>query len=159
MSAARDWWNERSQRERTLLLVMFGLLALVLAWLLIVRPLGDALDAARTRHDAAVLALAEARARAGAAAPAARAAPAGPVDSIIARTGAEAGFANARIAAQGPQRATVVIEAARPQALFGWVARLEAQGVDVDTLQARANQDTTLHVEATFRATGRDSSQ
>ena len=37
--------------------------ALVFLWLLVIRPLGDALDRARQRHGAAVLALAEARAR------------------------------------------------------------------------------------------------
>ena len=146
------WWAERSQRERTLLLVMFGLLALVLAWLLIIRPLGDALDAARTRHDAAVLALAEARARTGAATPARRPAPTLPAESLLASTANEAGFANARVTAAGSARAAVVIESARPQALFAWVARLESQGLNVDTLQARTNQDRTLYVEAAFRA-------
>ena len=37
---------------------------IVLGWLLVVRPLSDALDAAKTRHAAAVVALGEARARA-----------------------------------------------------------------------------------------------
>ena len=57
------WWATRSTREQRLLAVMFGLIALVLVWLLVVRPLGDALDRAKQRHNAAVLALAEARAR------------------------------------------------------------------------------------------------
>jgi len=154
MSGLAAWWQLRSQREQRLLLVMFGLLALVLGWLLIVRPLGDALDAARTRHGAAVIALAEAKARAGTADPAPRAAPSGPVDSLIGRTANEAGFANARITAQGPARARVVIEAARPQALFGWIGRLEAQGLIVESLVARTNPDRTVHVEAAFRSGG-----
>ncbi len=148
------WWRDRSPRERGLLLVMVALMAFVLGWLLVVRPLSDALDAAKARHGAAVIALGEARARAGtdgAPAPA----PALPVDALVGRTAAEAGFAGARIAAQGPARATVAIDAARPQALFGWLARLEQGGLVVERLRARANSDRTLAVEATLQARGR----
>ena len=153
MSGLAAWWQERSLREQRLLFVMFGLLALVLGWLLIVRPLGDALDAARTRHGAAVIALAEARARSGTTTrSSAPRSAAGPVDGLLGRTANEAGFANARITSQGPARALVVIEAARPQALFGWINRLEAQGLAVERLVARTNPDRTVHVEAAFRA-------
>lgn len=149
------WWQSRSPRERGLLLVMFALAAFVLGWLLVVRPLSDALDAAKARHGAAVLALAEARARADMGRGAAGAAPALPVDSLIGRTAGEAGFTAARIGAQGPARATVAIDAARPQALFAWLVRLEASGLIVERLRAQANSDRTLAVEATLRARGR----
>ena len=36
------WWDTRSAREKRLLLVLAALLVLVLAWLLVIRPLGDA---------------------------------------------------------------------------------------------------------------------
>jgi general secretion pathway protein M len=147
------WWLERSRRERILLGVMFALAALLLAWLLVLRPLSDALDAARARHDTAVIALAEARARSPrgrAGAPAAP--PAMPVDSLLGRAAAEAGFTDARVASQGPNRASVAIAAARPQALFAWVARLEAGGLAVERLRAQANPDHTLFAEASFRA-------
>lgn len=151
----RGWWQARSLREQRLLLVMLALLAAVLAWLLVVRPLADALDAAKVRHAAAVEAVGLARARAAVspAADGARSAPR-PLDAFVARTAGEAGFAGARVAGQGPARATVAIDAARPQAFFAWVRQLEAQGVAVDTLTARANQDRTLAVEAGFRARG-----
>lgn len=149
-----SWWRIRSPRERGLLLVMVALMAFVLGWLLVVRPLADALDAAKARHGAAVVALAEAKARAAPGrAPAA--APTLPVDSLIGRTAAEAGFAGARIAAQGPARANVAIDAARPQALFGWLVRLEGSGLVVERLRAQANSDRTLAVEAVLRARGR----
>ena len=147
-----EWWSQRSERERRLLLVMLGLFALVLGWLLVVRPLGEALDAAKERHGAAVVALAEAKARTRVAVPSPASAPALPIDSLVSRSATEAGFANARVAGQGPTRATVAIDAARPQALFGWAARLEAQGVAVASLRARANADQTLAVEAAFLA-------
>lgn len=148
------WWQARSPRERGLLLVMAALAAFVLGWLAVVRPLSDQLDAAKSRHAAAAVALAEARARV-AAAPGSAAAPALPIDSLIARTAGQAGFTAARIAAQGPARATVAIDAARPQALFAWIARLEAGGLAVERLRAQANADRTLSVEATLRARGR----
>ena len=157
MNGALSWWRERSPREQRLLLVMSALMALVLAWLAVIRPLSDALDSARERHGAAVVALAEARVRAEAAgsAEAQRISVRLPVDALVSRTATEAGFANARIASQGPAAARIAIEAARPQAVFAWVAQLERQGLAVTSLRARANQDRTIAVEAAFRAPGR----
>lgn len=148
----RLWWEARSLRERRLLLVMFGLIALVLIWLLAIRPLSDALDAARTRHGQAVVALAEARTPYAAVRPAVRPAAPLPIDSLLARTSADAGFANARINALSPARASVTIDAGRPQAVLGWIGQLEAQGVVVHSMRARANQDRTIFVEAVLDA-------
>ena len=149
------WWQARSTRERRLLTIMFALAGLVLGWLIVVRPLSDALDAVRTRHGAAVVALAEARARADAGSGSAGVTAALPVDSLIGRTAAEAGFTGARIAAQGPTRATVAIAAARPQALFAWLVALERGGLVVERFRAQANADGTLSAEASLRARGR----
>jgi general secretion pathway protein M len=145
------WWEARSERERWLVGLMLVLAAILLLWLLVVRPLSDALDAAKSRHGDAAVALAEARARArppGAAAPAAS----GPVDAIVARTAAAAGFPGARIAGQGPGRASVSVDAARPQALFGWIAQMEQAGLVVERLRAQANPDHTLSAEMTLGA-------
>ena len=157
MAGLALWWRERSLREQRLLLVMFALVALVLGWLLVIRPLSDALDAAQARHAEAVTALAEVRGRAEAlrrlqgernvSAPL-------PVDGFVSRTSAQAGFANARIVAQGPARATFALDAVRPQAFFAWVRLMERRGLVVDSLRARANGDRTLAVEAAFRARG-----
>lgn len=152
----RAWWQARTLREQRLLMAMFALLAAMLAWLLVVRPLADALDAAKARHAVAVEAVGGARARAALARPpgsagAARAAPR-PVDALVSRTATEAGFAGARVTAQGPDRAAIAIDAARPQAFFAWVRQLEGQGLTVESLTARANQDRTLAIEAAFRA-------
>jgi general secretion pathway protein M len=142
------WWEARSARERMLLTVMLALLAIVFLWLAVVRPLADALDAAKLRHGAAVVALAEARAR-PAAVPAAAA---GPADAIAAETAAAAGFTNVRIARQGATGASVALDAARPQALFGWIAEMERRGLVVEQLRARANADRTLAAEIGLRA-------
>ena len=149
-----SWWSERSRREQGLIRLMLVLAVLVLGWLLAVRPLMDARDAAKERHAAAVVALGEARARAvpglALGAPAA-----GRVDALVARTANEAGFTNARITSQGSERASAVVDAARPQVLFGWVARLEASGLIVERLNARTNSDRTVAVELTVRKRGR----
>jgi general secretion pathway protein M len=145
------WWEARSERERWLVGTMLVLFIILLLWLLIVRPLSDALDGARMRDGDAAVALAQARARSappGAAGPAA----AGPVDAIVTRTAAAAGFPGARVAAMGAGRAAVSLDAARPQALFGWIAQMEQAGLVVERLRARANADHTLSAELTLGA-------
>lgn len=151
----RSWWRTRTLREQRLLLVMAGLAAIVLVWLLIVRPLSDAQSAARERHSAAVLALAELRAQADAIAAAQQSAPVafgGPLDAMLAQSASEAGFAAARVVPGGPGQASVTIDAVRPQAFFGWVAGMERRGLIVDGLRAAANPDRTLSVQVNFRA-------
>lgn len=145
------WWEMRSARERLLVGIMLALLALVIAWLAVIRPLADALDAAKLEHEAAVVALAQARAQR----PAAAAAAAGPADSVVAETAAAAGFTGARIARLGPARVGVTLDAARPQALFGWIAEMERRGLAVERLRAQANADRTLSAELALRSGSR----
>jgi general secretion pathway protein M len=153
--SAFAWWQARTSREQLLLAVMLGLLGLLIAWLLVVRPLADALEGARLDHAEAVTSLGEARARAAASRQAQGgqegAAPL-PIDAFVSRTAAQAGFAGARVTGQGPARASIAIDAARPQAFFGWTAEMERSGLVVETLTARANADRTLAIEAAFRA-------
>lgn len=152
------WWAARSQREQWLLGTMLALLAMILLWLLIARPLMSKLEEAKLRHGEAVIAVAEARgqsarARRVAASPAA--AIAIPVDALIRRTAIEAGFTGARVAGRGADRASVVIGAARPPAFFAWVAALERQGLSVESLRASANPDRTLATETLFAVRNR----
>jgi general secretion pathway protein M len=145
------WWEARSRREQRLLMLMAALFLILGAWLLIFRPLDAALDSAKLRHAAAVEAAAEARARRPAATRPGARVPL-PVDSMVRRSAQEAGFGAARIAAQGPRRADVAIDAARAPALFSWIAAVEGAGVKVERLQARRNADQTLRVEIRFGA-------
>lgn len=151
-------WKARTLRERWLLGIMFGLLACVGVWLLVLRPLGDMMSAAKERHSAAAEALAEARAQAAAIRAlqgrnAVR--PAGAIEQLVAQAAAATGFQLSRLEPQGPGRVSLVIDAARPQALFAWVARMEAeQGLLVEQFNASANSDRTLAVQVTFRARG-----
>lgn len=150
------WWRTRTLREQRLLLAMFGLAAIVFAWLLVIRPLGDALSRARERHGEAVLRLAEARAQAAAItrleqAPAASLAA--PLDTFLNQSATEAGFNVTRVEREGANQATMTVQAARPQAFFAWVnQREERDRLIVERLNATTNADQTIAVTVTFRA-------
>jgi general secretion pathway protein M len=149
------WWRTRTLREQRLMLAMFGLFAAVIAWLLIIRPLNDALSEARERHGRAATAVAEARARVDLIrnlqkAPAAPLG--GPLDSVISQAATEAGFTVSRVEREGVNSATMVVDAVRPQAFFSWVDQMESsRGLVVERLRATANSDQTLSIQITFR--------
>ena len=153
------WWRGRTSREQRLMLAMFALLGLVLVWLLIVRPLGDARSRAYERYADAALALAEARAQARLISTFERSAPASlgePIGDLLSRSATEAGFPIARLEPEGPNQATLVLASVRPQAFFGWVAQMESsRGLIVERLNATTNSDRTLSVQITFRGRGR----
>ena len=150
------WWRIRSPREQKMLLVMAGVALLVLPWLLVVRPLSDMLSDARARHGAAVIAVAEAREQVSAIRGlAARGTPTlgAPLDTLLERSASEIGFTVTQVERAGPNAARIMIDAARPQALFGWVEQMELQrGLIVERLSATSNSDRTLSVEISFRA-------
>ena len=150
------WWRTRTLREQRLLLALAGIAAIVLAWLLVVRPLGDALSEAGERHGDAVVALAEAKAQAALITGMEQDEPVrltSSVDMVVSQSAAESGFAISRIEREGPGQATIVMDTVRPQAFFGWIGQMEAdRGLVVDRLTATTNSDRTLSVQVTFRA-------
>ena len=152
----KSWWRTRTLREQRLLLAMFGLMAVVLAWLLIIRPLNDALSEARERHGDAARAVAEARAQVDLIEKLQQA-PAtplgGPLDAVVSQSATEAGFTVSRVEREGANSATMVVDAVRPQAFFGWLDQMEtSRGLIVERLRATAHSDRTLSVQVTFRA-------
>jgi general secretion pathway protein M len=151
------WWSLRTTREQRMLLAMAAVIAITFAWLLVVRPMDDALADARERHARAVLDVARVEGQADRIRALEREAPP-PVGSLamaIEAKAAAAGFAKARVTADGP-RVSIAIEAARAQAFFGWIADLERRdGVIVERLTARTNSDATLAVEAVLRPRSR----
>lgn len=153
--SARLWWRDRSRREQRLLLVLAAFFILVLAWLLVVRPLGDRLADARERHGAALVALAEARADAAAIGRLEKTRPAalgGPIEQAVAQSASAAGFQLSRIESDAAGRVTLAIEAARPQALFAWVGEMEnARGLVIERLATKANSDRTVSAQLTLR--------
>ncbi|MDB5667138.1 MAG: hypothetical protein JWL74_88 [Alphaproteobacteria bacterium] len=151
------WWEARSAREKRLLLVMAALIALLLVWLLIIRPLDDARANAEQRLDSAVAELGKARAD-SAALRQLGASPAGvqpvprPLDGFLMQSSGEAGFTNLNVIADGASRATISVASARPQAFFGWLSQLERRGIIVESMSARVNADQTIAVEAVLSA-------
>lgn len=134
-------WAERAPREQWLLGVMFALMAVMLLWLGIVRPLQavqrsaqDALVEATDRNAAIrskVKLLKSLPRNAGALAASV------PVDQFVGQSAGEAGLTLERAQAQGADRIDIAVASVRPVALFSWLAALEAQGLRVETMSAR----------------------
>lgn len=151
------WWRSRTLREQRLLLTMFGLMALVLCWLLIIRPLDDALARARERHGEAVAALTAARGQietiSGLKSQGSPAVDA-PLETMINNAAVEAGFPVSQVTRDGAAQATISLGAVRPQAFFAWIQQMEARGLIVDRMTTTINADATLAAQVTFRLRG-----
>lgn len=154
MTSLRSWFEGRSVRERRMILVMLALAAVTLVWGGVMRPLGDALAGARTRHADAVIRLGETRARVEAVRLLGRGGaatlPRPLADEVRARA-AEAGFTLASVEPDGADRVRVALQGARPGALTGWLARLENRGLLVERVAYTANPDRTVGATITFR--------
>lgn len=152
MAILSPWWAQRTGRERVLLAVMLVLLAALLFWLLLVRPLAAAREAAQADAIAAATQLAEARALAAAikARPAASAAP---VLDVLNRRLAEAGLRPERLDAQGPGQASLEIAAINGRLLIGWASALEQRdGLVIEQLEATRNPDHSVRARLLVRS-------
>lgn len=147
-------WVMMTLRERALILVMLGLMAVVFLWFGIVRPVNDGLADARAEHaiavdrggriDAAVIAL---RRTAGAA-PVLE----GALDQIVAQSATEAGFTPESQNLVGPDRMAIAIGSARPIALFTWLSVLETRGIGVETITVQPGSNGTISARIMLRA-------
>ncbi|MET3825911.1 general secretion pathway protein M [Sphingomonas sp. PvP055] len=150
------WYRARTQREQRLVFGGAVIAILAVAYLLIV-PLNDILESERGRHATDVIALGETQVRVDAvkAAQADRIAPLQePIESVIRARANDAGFALATVTPQGSDRVAIAIASARPGALTGWVADLEASGILVEQLTTTDNGDRTVAAQLTLRARG-----
>jgi general secretion pathway protein M len=140
MDTFKSLWAERSVREQWMLGVMFALLAVVVFWLGIVRPLSSA---QRSAHDALIEATdrnAAVRAKVKLLRMLPRAAypsSSATIYQIVGQSAGEAGLTLEQAQAQRAGRIEIVMASVRPVALFSWLAALEAQGVRVETMSAR----------------------
>lgn len=150
------WFRARTQREQNM--VVGGAIAVVLAFAyFLIVPLSDALASAKARHADAVIALGDTQARVDAvkALQAERAAPLdAPLESVIRMRANDAGFALTNVTPQGSDHVQLAIASARPGALIGWIAGLEASGILVDRLATTDNGDRTVSVQMTVKAQG-----
>ncbi|OYQ24032.1 hypothetical protein CHU93_16540 [Sandarakinorhabdus cyanobacteriorum] len=151
MAALSPWWSQRSRREQWLLALTAALLAALLFWLALLRPLALAREAALAEARSAQQQLAHARMLA-AAIQARPAPPAGPVLDLIGRRLAEAGLTPARLEAQGPGQAIVEIAAINGRLAIGWAAALEQRdGLVVEELEASRNSDQSVRLRLNVR--------
>lgn len=158
MYRARDWWMGRSDRERMMLGVMLGLIAVLLLWLVVIRPVDLARASAEQRLFVATEDAGRIAAVTDAMKVARRTAPpplnvALPV--AIGQAAERNGFTLSRLESVGSDRATIGISTAKGPALFAWLGALEQQGIIVDKLTLRTNSDATLGVEGVLRVRAR----
>ena len=149
------FWAERSEREQLMLGILAAILLPVLIWLAVIRPIGPALEAAETRHRAAVETLAEARSQAAALAFLRKNPPpplGAPVADVVKAAAADTGFTLSRADPVGGDSIIVSIVSAKPPAFFEWAQGLQRRGVFIDQLSIRPNPDSTIAIDAQFRA-------
>lgn len=154
MALLAPWWQDRTPRERLGIGIMLTLLALLLAWTLVLRPLAAARAEAAAEAVAAQARLAQAGALVAAikARPAASAAP---VLDIVGRRLAEAGLQPTRLEAQGQGQAMLDIAAINGRLLIGWASALEQRdGLVIDTLEASRNPDQSVRARLLVRRAG-----
>ena len=152
---ARNWWADRSVRERAMLSVMAAALFLFAGWFAIVSPLVSGARAALARHDEAVANIATVKVKVAALKSLTGAAPAplgAPVSAFVDQSATDAGFQLVRADSVGTDSVAVTIAAVKSPALFGWIALLDRRGIFVERLTIRTNSDATLAVEATLKA-------
>lgn len=155
MSEVRAWFTGRSLRERRLILVMLGLLAVTIVWGLVIRPVRDGLSSTRERYADAVVRAGEAERELAAVKAIQRRQPR-PVqlplaDEVRARAQA-AGFALATLEPEANDRIRASIATAKAGALMAWIGNLENDGVLVDGLSVRGNGDGTVAAQMTLKA-------
>ena len=151
MAMFSPWWTQRTGRERAAVTVMMVLLAGLLFWLAVVRPLAAAREYAAAQASAAVARAADAQALVWAIK--ARPAPnPAPVIDTLGRRLAEAGLQAARLEAQGPGQAVMDIAAINGRLLIGWAAALEQRdGLVIEQLEASRNPDQSVRARLLVR--------
>lgn len=152
MAMFSPWWAQRTGRERVLLGLMLVLLAALLFWLLLARPVAAARATAQADAAAASTRLAQGQALAAAikARPAAN--PAAVID-VLNRRLADAGLRPARLEAQGPGQALLEIAAINGRLLIGWATALEQNdGLVIEQLEATRNPDQSVRARLLVRS-------
>ena len=153
MSAAlatlRAQWAQRSQRERVLLAVGAGLLALLLLVLLVLGPARQARLAAVDRHAEAIETLSLVVSATDA--PPAVAGSGAPLRAVVSQSAEAAGLVIDRYDSAGDDVRVAIGEAA-PPALFAWLTELrEQEGIEVVEAQLRREASGGVSARLTLR--------
>lgn len=157
MGRISAWYIGLTERERMLVSVAGGLMALIVLIYAIILPVGQALDDAAVRHRLAT----ERAGRIAAQIDALKAAPrvkpaalAGPVEQVAGASAQAAGFVVQSSQRRGADAVVIVIPTARPSAALAWIDGLSAQGLAVEQLTMTPAPDGTVSVNVTVRRSG-----
>ncbi|SIN63272.1 general secretion pathway protein M [Parasphingorhabdus marina DSM 22363] len=159
MTGLRDWFAALSQREKIMIGILAVLVALTVAWYGIYKPFSAASEAASIRYHEAVERQTRMEAKVTALTAPAAEAPGqltGSINAHVSRRAGEAGFEVGRLDAQANGGVDLVIDSARPTALFAWLSELEREGVAVTRLSVEPAAPGT--VTATIGLRARDTS-
>lgn len=157
MGRVSAWYIGLTGRERLLVSVAGGLMALIVLVYGIILPVGAALDEAAVRHRLATERAGRIAAQIDAlkSAPRAKAAAlAGPIEQVAGASAQEAGFTVQSNQRRGEDAAVIVIPAARPSAALAWIDGLPAQGLAVEQLTMTPAPDGSVSVNLTVRRSG-----
>jgi general secretion pathway protein M len=151
VTAVGHWFLGRTKREQRLILLMLAIALPVLAWLLIVRPLGAAYDAALDEHLAAV----DRHGRVLALAEAAKSTPSRRLEAdkadlqlVVTQAATQAGITLEGTRPSGANAVEVAVVGGRATALGRWLAQFEARGIAVQQMSMTPQPDGTVNMSA-----------
>ncbi len=155
IAALKDWFQALSHREKVMIGILGVLVALVVGYYAIVAPFINAYVSAQKSYADAIESQARIEAKV-----AALTAPAdktvrpvtGPLDVFISQNAGEAGFAVGRLDPQTDGTVRLAIDSAKPTALFGWLATLEARGISVEELAVNPGGNETVTATILLRS-------
>ena len=151
----RAWFTGLSQREKILVGIAGLLLAGLVGYYGIARPMVGAMASAEERYVYAVERQARIEAKVAALQQPVDGQVAkfsGAIDAFVGQSAGETGIAVASVTPQSDNRVNMVVESAKPTALFGWLARIEREGIAVESLSVNPAGNGAVSATLTLRS-------
>ena len=152
---ARNWFVGLSQREKVLVGIAGLLLAGLVGYYGIGRPMFGAMTVAEDRYVDAIERQARIESKVAALQqPADNTAVKfnGAIDAFVSQSAGETGIAVGSVVLQAEGRVNMVVESAKPTALFGWLARIEREGIAVEALSVNPAGNGAISATLTLRS-------
>ena len=152
---ARNWFVGLSQREKILVGIAGLLLAGLVGYYGIIRPMFGAMTAAEERYVSAVERQARIETKVAALLQPVEGTVvkfSGAIDSFVSQSAGETGIAVGSVVLQSGGRVNMVVESAKPTALFGWLARVEGEGIAVEALSVNPAGEGAVSATLTLRS-------
>jgi general secretion pathway protein M len=147
-----EWFDERTPRERRLVLLMLAIAIPVLVWLLIVRPMAQAYDDALEQHLEAVDRNGRVRMLADAAKATPRAVRAAPsaadLGLVVAEAAGQAGLALEGNNPAGANAVAITVGQAPARTAVQWLNDLETRGLTVEEWKMTPSGPGTISLSA-----------